>query len=35
MVPLLTSAQGTYGINAFARYPGGHPISCVDGKLKM
>ncbi|KAI7785915.1 phosphatidylglycerol phosphatidylinositol transfer protein [Diaporthe eres] len=27
--------HGTYGINAFARYPGGHPISCVDGKLKM
>lgn len=32
---LLTSAQGSYGVNAFARFPDGRPITCIDGKLKL
>ncbi|KAK7722217.1 Phosphatidylglycerol/phosphatidylinositol transfer protein [Diaporthe eres] len=34
-IPKKGFPHGTYGINAFARYPDGHPISCVDGKLKI
>ncbi|KAG6359688.1 hypothetical protein INS49_013211 [Diaporthe citri] len=34
-IPKKGFPHGTYGINAFARFPDGRPISCVEGKVKM
>lgn len=32
---LLTSAQGSYSFTAFAKFPDGRPITCIEGKVKL